>query len=174
MPLNFEHHTQFFTSTILDWKHLLKDDAYKQIIIDSLLFLKKEGSIVVNAFVIMPNHLHLIWQIQDGYKPDKIQLRFQKYTAQQMKFKLIDTNNKMLNEFFVDAKDREYQFWKRNPLSIDLWTEKVFIQKLNYIHNNPINYPWNLVQHPEEYKYSSAKFYETGIDEFGLLTHYRY
>ena len=49
-----------------------------------------------------------VWQIQDGYKPDKIQLRFQKYTAQQMKFKLIDTNNKMLNEFFVDAKDREY------------------------------------------------------------------
>ena len=128
MPLNFEHHTQFFTSTVLDWKHLLKDDAYKQIIIDSLLFLKREGSIVVNAFVIMPNHIHLIWQIQDGYKSDKIQLRFQKYTAQQMKFKLIDTNNKMLNEFFVDAKDREYQFWKRNPLSIDLWTEEVFIQ----------------------------------------------
>ncbi|HUS03366.1 MAG TPA: hypothetical protein VMY77_16615 [Chitinophagaceae bacterium] len=74
-------------------KHLLKDDAYKQIIIDSLLFLKKEGSITVNAFVIMPNHIHLIWQIQDGYKADKIQLRFQKYTAQQMKFKLIDTNN---------------------------------------------------------------------------------
>ncbi len=123
--LNFLH------QQYLDWKHLLKDDAYKQIIIDSLLFLKKEGSIVVNAFVIMPNHIHLIWQIQDGYKPDKIQLRFQKYTAQQMKFKLIDTNNKMLNDFFVDAKDREYQFWKRNPLSIDLWTEEVFIQKLN-------------------------------------------
>jgi len=29
------------------------------------------------------------------------------------------------------------------------------------------------VQHPEDYKYSSAKFYETGIDEFGLLTHYK-
>ena len=174
MPsINFEHHTQFFTSTIYEWKHLLKDDSYKQIIIDSLLFLKKEGSIAVNAFVIMPNHLHLIWQIQDGYKADKIQLRFQKYTAQQMKFKLIDTNNKMLNEFFTDAKDRQYQFWKRNPLYIDLWTEEVFIQKLNYIHYNPVKHPWNLVQHPEDYKYSSAKFYETGIDEFGLLTHYK-
>jgi hypothetical protein len=70
--LNFEHHTQFFTSTIYQWKRLLKDDEYKQIIIDSLLFLEKEGSISVNAFVIMPNHLHLIWQIQDGYKADKI------------------------------------------------------------------------------------------------------
>ncbi len=172
MPLNFEHHTQFFTSTILDWKHLLKDDAYKQIIIDSLLFLKTEGSVVVYGFVIMPNHIHIIWQIQDGYKQEKIQMRFLKYTAQQMKFRLIDTNDKMLNEFIVDAKDRQYQFWERNSLSIDIWSEKVFIQKLNYIHNNPAKHPWNLVQHDEEYKYSSAKFYETGIDEFMLLTHY--
>lgn len=33
--------------------------------------------------------------------------------------------------------------------------------------------PWRLVQHPEDYEYSSSKFYETGLDEFGLLTHYR-
>jgi hypothetical protein len=112
-------------------------------------------------------------QIQPGYKANKIQLRFQKYTAQQMKFKLMDTNNKMLNDFVVDAADRQYQFWKRNPLSIDIWTEEVFIQQLNYIHNNPISHPWNFVEHPEDYKYSSAKFYETGIDEFGLLTHYK-
>ncbi len=138
MPsINFEHHTQYFTSTIHQWRHLLKKDEYKQIIIDSLLFLKKEGSITVNAFVIMPNpaclpasrHLHLLWQIQQRYKADKIQLRFQKYTAQQMKFKLMDFNNKMLNDFIVDAADRQYQFWKRNPLSIDIWTEEVFIQK---------------------------------------------
>ncbi len=117
--INFDHHPQFFTATILEWKHLLKPDEYKQIIIDSLLFLKKEGSIVVNAFVIMPNHIHLIWQIQDGYKQDKTQMRFLKYTAQQMKFKLIDTNSKLLDKFFVGARDREYQFWERNPLSID-------------------------------------------------------
>ena len=48
-----------------------------------------------------------------------------------MKFKLFDMNNKILNDFFVDAKDREYQFWKRNPLSIDLWTEEVFIPENN-------------------------------------------
>jgi REP element-mobilizing transposase RayT len=170
--INFEHYPQFFTATILEWKHLLKKDEFKQIIVDSLLFLKKEGSIVVNAFVIMPNHIHLIWQIQDGYKQDKIQMRFLKYTAQQIKFRLIDTNDMMLNIFFVDAADRQYQFWERKPLSIDLWTEEVLIQKLIYIHNNPIKDPWNLVQYPEEYLYSSAKFYETGIDDFNLLTHY--
>ena len=50
--INFNNHVQFFTATIPDWKQLLKDDEYKQIIIDSLLFLKKEGSIIVYGFVI--------------------------------------------------------------------------------------------------------------------------
>ena len=128
--INFNHYPRFFTATILEWKHLLKQDEFKQIIIESLLFFKKEGSVVIKAFVIMPNHLHLIWQIQDNHKQDKIQMRFLKFTAQQMKFKLIDTNDKMLSDFLVNAKDRQYQFWERNSLGIDLWTEEVFIQKL--------------------------------------------
>lgn len=173
MPeINFDHHPQFFTATILDWKHLLKQNDYKDIIINSLLFLKNERSIVVYAFVIMPNHIHLIWQIQDGFKQDKIQLRFLRFTAQQMKFKLLQTNSPVLEQYRVNAADREYQFWERNSLSVDLWSPAVFMQKLDYIHNNPLQQKWNLVEFAEDYKYSSAKFYETSVDEFGLLTHY--
>jgi putative transposase len=173
MPqINFDHHAQFFTATILEWKHLLKEDAYKDIIIKSLLFLKNEGSIVVYAFVIMPNHIHIVWQIQDGYTQDKIQLRFLKFTAQQMKFKLKDTSDTRLSNFLVNAKDRQYQFWERNPYTVDLWSPGVITQKIDYIHNNPLQDKWQLVKYSEDYKYSSAKFYENGIDEFGLLTHY--
>jgi REP element-mobilizing transposase RayT len=173
MPeLNFNYHPQFFTATILEWKHLLKQDDFKNIIIQSLLFLKNEGSIVVYGFVIMPNHMHLIWQIQDGYKQESIQLRFMKFTAQHMKFMLIKTNDARLGQFKVNAKDREYQFWERNSLSVDLWSPAVFIQKLDYIHNNPLHEKWRLAEFAEDYKYSSAKFYETGHDEFGLLTHH--
>lgn len=100
-------------------------------------------------------------------------MRFLKYTAQQMKFKLIDTADMILSNFLINAADRQYQIWERNSLSTDLWSEKVFIQKLIYIHNNPIKEPWNLVVSPEDYRYSSAQFYETGIDEFGILTHYK-
>jgi len=143
MPkINFDYHPQFFTATILEWKSLLADDNYKDIIIKSLKFLKEEGSIVIYAFVIMPNHIHLIWQIQDGYKQDNIQMRFLKFTAQQMKFKLLDTNDPKLNQFVVNAKDRNYQFWERNSLSIDLWTPDVFTQKVDYINNNPLQEKW--------------------------------
>ena len=127
---------------------------------------------MVYGFVIMPNHIHLIWQIQDGFKREMIQNRFLKFTAQQMKFRLIDTNDQRLSQFLVNAKDRQYQFWERNSLSVDLWSPNVFMQKLDYIHSNPLQDKWQLVKYPEDYKYSSARFYETGMDEFGLLTHY--
>jgi len=170
--INFDYHPQFFTATILEWKPLLKEDGFKDIVIDSLLFLKNEKSVEVYSFVIMPNHIHLIWQIQDGFKRENIQMRFLKFTAQQMKFKLIDTNDFRLQDFQVNTSDRQYQFWERNALSVDLWSEKVFMQKMEYIHNNPLQDKWKLAQYPEEYRYSSARFYEKGVDEFGLMTHY--
>ena len=170
--INFDYHPQFFTATILEWKPLLKQDEFKDIIINSLLFLKKEKSIEVYGFVIMPNHIHLIWQIQDGFKRENIQMRFLKFTAQQMKFRLIDTNDCRLLDFQVNTSDRQYQLWERNALSVDLWSEKVFIQKMEYIHNNPLQDKWQLVKYPEDYRYSSARFYETGVDEFGLVTHF--
>ena len=57
---------QFFTATILEWKRLLKPDKYKDIIISSLEFLVNNKTVEVNAFVIMDNHIHLIWQMMEG------------------------------------------------------------------------------------------------------------
>ena len=126
--INFNNHTQFFTATILEWKHLLKKDEYKQIIIESLLFLKKEGSVVINAFVIMPNHIHLIWGYRTIINPIKYKCGFKIYSAQ-MKFRLLDTNDAMLNNFLVNSKDRQYQFWERNSLNVDLWNGRKFSYK---------------------------------------------
>lgn len=46
-------------------------------------------------------------------------------------------DDKLLERLNVKAADREYQVWERKPLGFDLFTEIVFLQKLNYIHNNP-------------------------------------
>ena len=52
----------FWTATIHKWMHLLDSDLNKQLIVDYLKKLSDEGLITVYAFVIMPNHIHLIWQ----------------------------------------------------------------------------------------------------------------
>ncbi len=54
----------FWTDTIKDWKQLLKPDKYKQLIIDNLKDLIQKQRIVIYSFVIMPNHLHLIWELK--------------------------------------------------------------------------------------------------------------
>ena len=165
-----QFHPQYFTATILDWQHLLKPDKYKDIIMQSLQFLVREKRAELNAFVIMSNHIHLVWQIQAGHKRENVQRDFLKYTSQTIMRDLELNHQQVLKVFEVDAKDRKYQVWQRNPLSIDLWTKEVFIQKIEYIHNNPVTA--GICSYPEQYKYSSAKFYETGEDEFRILTHW--
>ena len=70
------YHPQFFTVTIIKWKHLLVNNELKNSSIDSLRFLRNEGSIVVYAFVIMPNHIHLLLglsgMLRPGWSPVKI------------------------------------------------------------------------------------------------------
>jgi hypothetical protein len=70
----------------------------------------------------------------------------------------------------VNKKDRTFQIWKRNPLNVELSSQKVFLQKMEYIHYNPVEA--GLTSYPEAYHYSSASFYETGVDHFKMLTHY--
>jgi putative transposase len=166
------NHIQFFTATILEWKPLLKKDKYKDIIIDSLKFLVKNNRVKVYGFVIMPNHIHILWKINDELKRQDVQRDFLKYTAQQIRFELIASHPELLKQFEVNAKDRKYQFWERNPLSIDIYSRKILEQKLNYIHNNPIQDKWNLSAFPEDYKYSSASYYIENEEYWDFLTHY--
>ena len=110
------HWPQFYTVTILEWKHLLKPDKYKDIIIQSLQYLTANKQITLYAFVIMSNHIHLIWQALAGKTPEQIQHSFMKFTAQQIKFDLVENHPLVLDKFRVNAKDRLYQFWERNSL----------------------------------------------------------
>ncbi len=117
----------------------------------------------------MPNHIHIVWQMQAGIRRENVQRDFLKFTSQRIKDRLKLNEPDLLSQLLVNAKDREYQLWERNPLSVDLWSEKVMMQKIRYIHENPVRA--GLCSFPIEYKYSSALFYHTGIDNWGFLTH---
>jgi putative transposase len=170
MPATITEASQFFTATILEWKRLLKPEKYKDIIISSLRFLVETNRVKVNAFVIMDNHIHLIWQMMAGIKPEAVQRDFMKFTAQKIKQDLIKNHPGVLAHFKVNAKDREYQFWERNALSVELNSLEMLKQKLEYIHYNPVIA--GICNLPEEYKYSTAKFYEKGVNDWSFVTHY--
>jgi putative transposase len=161
---------QYFTASIRNWLPLLASDNYKNIITGSLHFMVENKRIELNAFAVMHNHIHLIWQPLPGHSLSSIQLSFMKFTAQQIKFALAIDNPALLEQCKVNKKDREYQVWKRKPLSVELSSEKVFQQKLEYIHYNPVKA--GICLYPEDYHFSSALFYEHGLDHFKMLTNY--
>ncbi len=162
----------FFTATILNWRNLLIADKYKDIIINSMRFLVKDNRVNIYAFVIMPNHLHLLWKVRENRKQVDIQRDFLKYTSQKIKFDPQENNPKLLEEFYVGARDRKYQIWERNALTSRLPSEEIIVQKINYIHMNPIRGKWKLAGELIDYKYSSARFYYEDKDDWGFLTHY--
>ncbi len=140
----------FSTYTNLNWHKVLESDKNKKIILNSLKFLVDEKRIILYGFVIMPNHIHLIWSISHDYKLSEVQRDFLKFTAQQIKFCLIADNDKILDDLVVYSKDRIVQIWERNGLSFMLNSPETTIQKLNYIHNNPIKEKWVLCEKPSD------------------------
>ncbi len=162
------HHAEFVTITCLYCHPLLKDDRIKQIIIDSLIYLTKNGRIRVFAFVIMSNHLHMVWQMLGSHERPNVQRDFLKYTAQRI-LKLLKSEGIPLDPLEVCAKDRRYQVWERNSLNIPVWSEWVIWQKINYIHRNPVKA--RLCERPEDYHFSSARFYQNCDKHWDFLTH---
>jgi putative transposase len=147
---------EFFTATCLNWQNLLLAEERKQIVLNSLTYLVTNKRIWLYGYVIMPNHVHILWCKQPEWLDKNVQQHFAKFTGQQFKFSLIN-NGEDLSTYKSTQNDREYQFWERRPYKATMYNRLVLEQKLDYIHNNPVKAGLCLL--PEEYRYSSAGYY---------------
>ncbi len=89
---------------------LLQPDKYKDIIIESMRFLVQDKRVIIYEFIIMYNHLHIIWQMQADRKRDAVQRDFLKHTAQEIKKDMMLNHPVELKAYLVNTKDRKYQF----------------------------------------------------------------
>jgi REP element-mobilizing transposase RayT len=159
----------FWTATINKWQHLLKKDEYKNVIVSSLQYLNDAGKVDVFAFVIMPNHIHLIWRINEMNGKETAQGSFLKYTAHEFKKMLKVDKDSNLSSYAVDASNKSYEFWQRDSLAVHLYTQEVAYQKLDYTHYNPCTERWQLAKDPCDYLYSSAKYYMQRENNYSFL-----
>lgn len=157
----------FWTATIYKWYNLLQDDKLKDIIIDYLKILSGEGKISMYGFVIMPTHLHFMWQQNKFNGKEQPKGSFMKYTAHKFRAYLEQENK--LHLYKVNAANKAHEIWQRDSMGIEIYSPAVAKQKLDYIHGNPVKGKWDLAKDDISYYYSSAKFYETGVDDFGFL-----
>ena len=122
----------------------------------------------------MSNHVHLIASSKDGKLSDILR-DLKKYTSRQI-IQAIDLNQSesrkewMLSVFkgagMLNQGNSAYQFWRQDNHPIELFSPWMTLQKINYIHYNPVRA--GIVEKPEHYLYSSARDYAAG-KHVGLL-----
>lgn len=121
--------------------------------------------LILYAFVIMPSHIHLIARTKHRFKLEDTIRDFKKYTSKKLIKTILEfpesRNEWLINNFSFAArrikKGVNYKVWKHGFLPVELNSTSMIKQRLNYIHNNPVED--EIVFEPEEYKYSSAGIY---------------
>src|SRR5690349_16607558 len=104
------YYPEFLTATILHWQHLLSSDRCKEIFLESLDWLSREDRCKIYGFVIMPNHIHLIWRITDAYQRFEVQGALFSYTGHRFKKYVSAGSSSLLSNYLVCDADRKYQF----------------------------------------------------------------
>ena len=156
--------TYFLTFQVIDWVDIFTREVYRKEIIDSFRHCRQTKGLVLYAYVIMSNHVHLIARAESENLPDVIR-DFKKYTASQIlrQIKKGPESRKdwMLKRFEFAAqshsRNSEYQFWTHENHAMEIHSPGFMKQKMDYIHDNPVRAGW--VSEPWEWLYSSATNY---------------
>ena len=110
----------------------------------------------------MPNHLHLIAGSDDDLHA--IMRDFKRFTSRTIHERLVEDGRKTILTWMADAVEwargarGEFSLWRPGFEPRAIYADKVFKQKLDYLHNNPVRK--GLVSKPQDWWYSSASFYE--------------
>ncbi|MFZ1800435.1 MAG: hypothetical protein WAU24_11280, partial [Chitinophagaceae bacterium] len=135
----------------------------------------------IEGFVIMPNHLHLLIFTNENDTINMLLANGKRFLAYEIVKRLeLKKHFEILKQLQFALSINEKQRNKLHrvfEISSDIkpvYTEKFLLQKLNYIHNNPITGKWKLAFLPENYLHSSAAFYLLNKEhEFVSLTHWK-
>ncbi len=153
----------FLTSTIVDWVDVFTRPQYKIILVDSLNYSILNKGLVLYAYVLMSNHLHMIASARTGFNLSDILRDFKKFTSKRIissiKKEPSESRRKwLLNIFCSHGKHNpnnwNYQFWQQSNHAVLLDSNRMIDQRLDYIHNNPVKSL--IVDQSENYIYSSA------------------
>lgn len=161
----------FVTTTIVGWIDVFTRKELAEIIIDSLKYCQKEKGLVIYAWCLMPSHLHMLASADEGKNLSDIMRDFKKFTSKRITStiaKINESRDWLIDKFSfaakVHSKSDEFKVWQDGFHPIFVETNLFKDQKLDYIHQNPVEA--GFVTEPQYYNYSSAINYCGGL---GLL-----
>ena len=155
----------FISFAVINWIDVFIREPYFKIITDSLNYCIDNKGMRVYGYCIMPSHIHMIFRDLNK-APSKLLKEFKTFTSKQMRLTIENNIQESRREWIlemmrhagsINSNVKQYQFWQQNNQPIELWSNHVINQKLDYIHNNPV--VAGFVVEPHHWKYSSAMDY---------------
>jgi putative transposase len=136
----------FVTCTIVQWLPVFERSLYCQIILDSLASLQQRKRTRLNAFVVMPAHLHAILWPDEGIKLSDVLRDFKRFTSRSISSRAEDLDDYHLLARFKNSRMQsgamdvsQYQVWQEGSHPEAFFASKFAQQKLDYIHMNPVH-----------------------------------
>ncbi len=169
MSTKYKFHKQeglyFISFAVVGWIDLFIRNEYKQILLDSWQYCQKQKGLQIYGWVIMTSHVHMIIGtekddlqniVRDMKRHTSIALRSAMSTHPQESrcewmLKIMQQAGRL------NGNNIDFQLWRQDNHPIELTTANMMHQKLDYIHNNPVEA--GFVESPEHYLYSSARDY---------------
>ena len=148
----------YFTSVTHHRLPVFRTDKFKDLMCKALNEARISSEMFIFAYVIMLDHFHII---TDGKRKISDTLRYLNGISARRLIDHLKENGpeESLRKLQLEEKDGNYKhsLWEQNSDKFLLTSESMFMQKVNYIHNNPVEK--GFVVRPEDYKYSSARYW---------------
>jgi len=164
-------HLYFVTTTAVQHAHIFQRDVIRRILVDGLYHLHVVGRTALYAFVIMLNHVHFIIRCREDYPLKDVMRDFKANTARLIVWQYHAERNQKVLDFLTAAvtrpKKQRFKVWEDGYNAKDVFSPNFLLQKMEYIHNNPLQSHWQLAERAEDYIWSSARFYL--LDEPALI-----
>lgn len=161
----------FVTFTVIQWLDVFIRREYKDIFLNSIRYCQQNKGLELYAYCIMSSHVHLIIGRQGEQKLEDIIRDIKKFTSVKIIEAIENNPQESRRELLLwlferagrgNSNNTNFQFWQQHNHPIELSTNEMIEQRLQYIHNNPVEA--GIVLSPEDYLYSSAINY-AGLPE---------
>jgi len=172
--------TWFVTFTCAEWIPLFEITNSYDLVYQWFGILKERYYADTLAYVIMPNHLHVIFHFQkEGFNFNSIVGNSKRFMAYEIINRLEGSGNtallQQLKNLVTIRESKKGQLHKVFIDSFDakpIFTQPFLMQKINYIHLNPVSGKWMLAKDFTAYEHSSASFYELQLVQHFRPMHY--
>ncbi|MCZ6532917.1 MAG: transposase [SAR324 cluster bacterium] len=137
-------------------------------IVDAIARAKDKYRFALWAYVIMPDHAHLlVFPLHSGCDISAFLKAVKQSVARKARIEWANIDSELLNKLAVKRAGKPaFRFWQAGPgYDRNIRTDDELVEKVNYIHNNPVTR--GLADNPQDWEWSSARWFQ-GIREVPL------